>query len=97
MVDFATCLNAFLSGAICMLLAVCIQPEIIQWMNGIKRKAREPYLPLIVGRLNNYLNELHDLTFKEEQDETICDTWSNIDECVDILEKELVAQGGKVN
>ena len=102
MVHFLVCLNSFFCGAICMLIALTIQPEVVQMMRKIysvdfdaKRKADEWNECLLVyyQKIDDHLHKLYGMTREQcadEMDETMGDLWADIDEYMMCL-KELIS------
>lgn len=98
MVDAVTCLNCFMGGAIMMLMALCIQPEVVQYIRKVydydfkehrKKHEREEGLLLLQKRLN----VLYDLTrdqCDDQPDEEVSNAWTNVDESIAMIigEKE---------
>ena len=64
-VDFFTCLNSFIAGAIFMFMFISIQYEPFT-------KSPATY-GLVIGRLQNLLNDLRGFTIQDEEEEEIID------------------------
>lgn len=88
-------------GAICMLIALCIQPEVVQMMRKVytydfeaKRKAHEwnEAVLLYYQKIDDQLSELYGMTRErcsDEMDQTVGDMWAKVDEYMLVL-KELL-------
>jgi len=97
MLGLLVCLNSFMCGAICMLIALCIQPEVVIAMrkvityNNSKEKLNERLLHLY-GSINGHLNTLFDMTrlaYNDEIEKDVTALWDEIDAEMDLL-KELL-------
>ncbi len=91
MVHFLVCLNSFMCGAICMLIALCIQPEVVEMMRKIytfdfkaRRKAdeRNEALLMLYAKIDEHLHTLYSMTriqSADEVDPSVGDVWEEID------------------
>lgn len=52
---------------------------------------------LVIGRLQNLLNDLRGFTIQDEEEEEIIDTWKDIDESIHLLEKFSVTKSCKID
>ena len=100
-VNFVHLLNSFLVGAIFMLIALCIQPEVVEIMRKVytfsfeqKRKEdeRNEAIMFKLIRLDQNLNKLYDISrdqCSDEMEESVGKAWDAIDEVI-AEAKELV-------
>jgi hypothetical protein len=93
MVDFVTCLNCFFSGAIMMLIALCIQPEVVGLLRKVyhydfKEHRKQHEKDEAFALLQKKLDKLYDLTrdhCTDELDEQVGNAWTDVDNSIALL------------
>ncbi len=98
MTDWITCINCYLMGAIMMLMALCIQPEVVATLRKVynydfkeHRKKHEQEEGFLL--LQKRLDKLYDLTREQcddQLDEQVSDAWTDVDNSIAVIigEKE---------
>ena len=93
MVDFITCINCFFMGAIMMLMALCIQPEVVPLIRKVyhydfkdHRKRHEQDEGLVL--LQKRLDKLYDLTrdqCADQLEQEVSEAWTAVDNSIAVL------------
>lgn len=97
MLDFFALLNSFLCGAVCMIMFMCIQPEVVPFIQKVynhdfhdKRKKHEEeegaLFRTLYKALDNRLTDIYELTRNEQPDsDEIITAWDEMDHAMDLL------------
>jgi lipopolysaccharide export LptBFGC system permease protein LptF len=101
MVQFLACINSFFCGAICMLIALCIQPEAVEFIRKVyyaeiekkvenrgrpKGSKNKPKEGCLL--LQKRLDRLYDLTREQcndQLDEQVSEAWTDVDNSIAVL------------
>lgn len=90
---FFLCINCFLLGACAMLIALCIQPEVVAFIRKVycydfkehrEQHEKDEGLALLQSRLNHVYDLTRD-TCSDELDAIVGKAWDEVDASVDDL------------
>ncbi len=97
MMQVIALINSFLCGAVCMVMFMCIQPEIVPFIQKVysydfnaKRKKDEEeegaLFKTLYKLVDNRLTDIYELTRNEQPDsDEIITAWDEMDHAMDLL------------